>query len=518
MDAAPILVVASALVYSAAFPPLDVAALAWVGLVPFFVAAAKARSVRRAALLGLLWGVALTAGVGWPLPGMIVRYFGEPAWVAALVSLAVAIGLSGVFYAAFAGWLAVVARAGAAGPLLVAAGFAACELLRGSLVGANPWGLAAYSQTSSAAALPIVQIADLAGPYAIGFLVAAVNASLAACATRALRGRHPRAAIACVAALLVGATAYGLARLATPFDGDPIAVAIVQPGTARGFEWRPEYAKELPEGLLAQSEAAAVRDAALVVWPESAVSFYVQEDRPERRALLAAVGERARDLVFGGPAYAYGERAVEYYNSIFLVRDGRLAGRYDKLRLVPLAERDDLHGLLPRAYAYTPGRDAAPLRSRAGKLGAFLCFEAMYPETVRRFVAGGADLLVNLSNDAWFGGAAPAEMHLAMARLRAVETRRWLVRGATTGVSAIVDPHGRVTARSAWGEPAIVTGDVRRAASSTFYAQHGDVLAWLDLIVVFAVALRYSIGSARRRSRPQNAAAGPAEPSGEDNP
>lgn len=505
---APLLVVASALLYAAAFPPLDAAPIAWVALVPLFVTVAHAGSVWRATLLGLLWGVTLTVGVGWPLPGMIVRYFGEPVWLAALICVGVAIGLSGVFYAGFAAWLAYLARGGGAGPLLVAMGFSACELLRGRMIGANPWGLAAYSQMSSSAALPLVQTADLAGPYGIGFLVAGANAALAACLTPALRGRHPRVAVGCLGALVLAALVYGRLRLAEPFaDGEAIRVAIVQPGTARGFAWRPEYATDLPTGLLTQSEAAAARAAALVVWPENAVSFYLQEETPQRRALLARLGSVARELVLGAPAYSYGVRAVDYFNSVFLVRDGRLAGRYDKLRLVPLAERDDLHGVLARTQAFTPGRAAAPLRSRAGTLGAFICFEAMYPETVRRFVAAGADLLVNVSNDAWFGTAAAAEMHLAMARLRAVESRRWLVRAATTGVSAIVEPHGRVAARSAWGEPAIVAGDVHRESVDTVYARHGDFLAVINLIVVSVATLRYSVprrdGAPRRLWSPR---------------
>lgn len=502
---APLLVVASALLYSAAFPPLDVGALAWVALVPFLVAAAQARSVHGAALLGLLWGMALTAGIGWPLPGMIVRYFGEPVWVGALLSLGVAIALSGVFYAAFAGWLAFLARRDAAGPLLVAMGFVACELLRGSLIGANPWGLAAYSQTRFAAALPLLQSADLAGPYGIGFAVAGCNATLAACLTPRLRGGRPRVGVGVLAVVLLGTVLYGRLRLDEPFgEGAPLAVAIVQPGVARGFDWRPEYANDLPTELLARGDTAAVRDAALVVWPEGAVAFYLQEDTPQRRALLAAIGAAGTGAVLlGGPAYAYGERAVEYYNSIFLVRDGRVAGRYDKQRLVPLAERDDLHGLLPRAQAYAPGHDARPLDSRVGKLGAFVCFEAMYPEHVRRFVEGGAEVLANLSNDAWFGAEAPAEMHLAMARLRAVETRRWLVRATTTGVSAIVDPHGHVRARSAWGEPAVVTGEVWRESVTTFYARHGDVLAKFDLLVVLVVTSGYAVRRTPVARRPE---------------
>jgi apolipoprotein N-acyltransferase len=512
-----ILVVVSAALYSAAFPPVSWAALAWIALAPFFFAVAEAPSVRRAALLGLAWGIALAVGVGWPLPGMLIRYFAQPAWIAAAISVGVAVGLSGVFYAAFAAWLAWVARGRAVGPLLAAMAFTACEFARGRLIAANPWGLAAYSQTSSAWALPVVQTADLAGPYGIGFLIAGVNAALAASWTPALRGRRWRLTLAVLALLLLGAWGYGWLRLSDPFaSGEAIRVAVVQPGATRDFAWRPEYATELPMQLIEQSRAPSVRDAEIVVWPENSVSFYLQEDTPQRRSLLEASETSKRDLVLGGPAYAYGVREVEYFNSIYLVRGGRLGGRYDKLRLVPLAERDDLRGVLPRAQSLTPGHDATLLRSGRAKLGAFLCFEAMYPETVRRFVDGGAELLVNLSNDVWFGVAAGAEMHLAMARLRAVEARRWLVRAATTGVSAIVDPHGRLRGRSEYGTPAVVAGEVHREVVSTFYERRGDAFAWTDLIVVLVVTLRYAVKSVRSRSGPQSAAARSPEPEQEE--
>jgi apolipoprotein N-acyltransferase len=155
-----------------------------------------------------------------------------------------------------------------------------------------------------------------------------------------------------------------------------------------------------------------------------------------------------------------------------------VSGRYDKIHLLPFAEAD-----------FTPGTHLYALQTRAGLVAAFVCFEAMYPELVRRLASGGVALLINVSNDAWFASGAAARMHLDMARLRAVEQRRWLVRATTTGISAIVDPHGRVVAASALDEPAVVEGDVRPSGGVTWYQRNGDVVAWCAIVIVLAATM-----------------------------
>ncbi|HJQ85338.1 MAG TPA: hypothetical protein VKA21_14730, partial [Candidatus Binatia bacterium] len=205
------LVALSALLYASAFPPLACTPLAWVALVPLLVAIAPA-SPRRAALLGLVWGVLMALGVGWPLAGMLGRYFGTPPWIGWLAWLAVAVFAAGVHYAAFAAWVAWLVRRGRGAPLAIAAGWALTELVRGRYAPQNPWALIAYSQTEWPR---IVQIADLAGPYGIGFVVVAANAALAGLVCRRLAGRHPGWSTAGVAALVALTLGYGEWRLDT---------------------------------------------------------------------------------------------------------------------------------------------------------------------------------------------------------------------------------------------------------------------------------------------------------------
>lgn len=496
------LVPLSAALYAASFPPLGLSWLAWGALAPLFVAIARL-SPGAGGLAGLAWGVLAAYGCGWVLPSMVASYFGMPVWVGWLVFGVVSTFLAGIYFSVFSAWAAWLTRAGRAGPLTLAAGWTACELGRASLLVGNPWAMLGYSQID---APWVVQIADLGGPYAPTFLVVAVSAAIAGVVAPELRGRRPRFSAGVVLAMLLATLAYGAYRVHRPLGGDArVEVAVVQSGHAREFRWRPEHREAGLADYLSLTRGAAEFSPEIVVWPENAVSFYLQEVTPERRRLLDLAAELGVELIVGGPWYRRALDGPRYRNSVFLVRGSGLAGRYDKTRLVPLAEADSLGGLWPREQAYEPGHAASSLRSEVGLVGAFICFEAMYPELVRRFPASGARLLVNLSNDDWFGHPAAARHHLEMARLRAVENRRWLVRATTTGFSAIVDPHGRVVAQSGFGDPAILSAEVGLLGGTTPYQRFGDLFAWA---CVAGVALATVLGIRQLREAPPRAKAG----------
>src|SRR5439155_7194667 len=213
--------------------------------------------------------------------------------------LAVGLGLSGVYYAAFGAWLSWIARRGVVAPLVVAAGWGACEFARARLLIGNPWVLAGYSQVHFT---PLVQIADATGPYGPGMLIAAVNALVAGVFVARLRGAHPVRSFGSVVAVLALALLYGEWRLAQRFDdGQAVNVAVVQGAIERGFRWRPEYRDASLGRYRELTERAAAASPDLVVWPENAVDFYLQEDSPERRAVLEEARELGVDLVLGGP-------------------------------------------------------------------------------------------------------------------------------------------------------------------------------------------------------------------------
>ena len=483
-DVTPVLLtLATAVLFGLSFPPVGAAPLAWAALVPFLVALARVPP-RRAAGLALLLAPTGALGVTWWFPSMVSAYFGTAALagvVAWLVFCTASVGLQLVPFAVWTSWMA---RRGAASPLLVAAAWGACEFVRARVWVGNPWGLIAYSQMSW---LPAVQLADATGPYGPGMVLAGVNAVLAALVAPALRGPHFRWSAAAVVLLAAAALGYGAYRLAERRDeGNPVRVALVQPAVPAA-ERRTEAGRTRAlEFQLEATRRAVVQGSRLVVWPENAVDFYLEEPSPQRDALLAALREVDADVILGAPSYHHGERGIRYRNSVYLIHRGTVAGRYDKMHLVPFAEG-----------SYEAGVHPYSLRTDAGLVGPFVCFEAMYPELVRRLVVGGATLVANVSNDAWFGARAPARQHLDMARLRAVEERRWLLRATTTGISAIVEPTGRLVATTDDGTPAMLEGEVHPSQEKTPYQRWGDLAPWCAVALVIAAPIWVEI----RRSR-----------------
>jgi apolipoprotein N-acyltransferase len=476
----------AAVLYGLGFPPFSLPAVAWLTLVPLLVAVARVPP-GRAAGYGLLFGVAATCTVAWWLPDMLRGYFGLSRAGSAVAFLVIGVGMVGVYFAVFGAWVSWLAARGAVTPWRIAAAWVACELARGSLRIASPLALIGYTQ---AHVTPLVQIADTTGPYGMGCLIAAANACLASAFVPALRTRRHALQVASVAVAIGAALLYGQWRLATTVDdGPPVGVAIVQGAVAPALHATVAERTAALDRYVALTRQAAGAD--LVVWPEYAVDFYLQDDVRARRAVLALSREVDVDLIFGAPHYARADGRTRYHNSAFLVRDGRFVARSDKLRLVPFAEESSLPWPFARRDAkYDAGREIHALPAASLRVGALMCGESMLPGLVRRVAATDSDVLANLSNDGWFGHEAGARQQLDSAVLRAVENRRYLVRATTTGFSAIIDPRGRVRATSTFGQPEVLTGDVHAARATTPYQRFGDTFAWLAVGLVAASTYR----------------------------
>ena len=485
MPAALTLAALSGAFYAVSFPPLGWSMAAWVAMVPLLVACA-ALSPLRAAMAGLCFTVTAAIGLGWFLPGMLSHYFGLPIVPSWLAAVAIVAGLHALYVSSYAAWVAWLVRRRAANPVLLAAGWLVCEFARAHGTIGSPWALTAYSQMRFT---QLIQIADLAGPYGIGMVVAGVNGCVAALLVPALRGRRPLLAAATIVAALAGAAVYGEWRLGQTFGhGAAVGVAVVQGGAP------PVEVAERPARLARQvalTTSGARADAELILWPEYAVEAYLEEPSPTRDTVLKMAAAAGADVILGGPHYTRSASGTRYHNSVYLVRDGQLAARYDKHRLVPFAEDGRLAWLRgAKAIRYTPGLGDFVLPASPLRIGAVLCVESMYPDLVREAVAQGAEALVNLSNDAWFGHPEAARLQLDIATLRAVENRRYLLRAASTGFSAVIDPHGRTLVRSEFDAHQVINAAVRAVHVRTPYQRWGDALAWLVIVGVAAASLR----------------------------
>jgi apolipoprotein N-acyltransferase len=481
------LILISAVLYGLSFPPFSVSLLMWVALVPFFIVVVT-EPPRAAAAYGVLWGMMMTCSFGWSFPQLIVNYFGLSLFLGCVLLGVVSLVLFGVYFGVFAAWLSWCSQRRSLGPWVVAAGWGVCEFARANLWIGNPLALAGYSQMSSPR---VLQIADFSGPYGIGILIAVVNAGLAGWLVPKLRGQHWRLSWIGIVGAVVFTLVYGTWRLSQTFtSGAPFQIAVVQGAIPRERRWKLQYWDANLAQYLALSGQAAAAKPALIFWPENAVDFLLQRDSAQQKAVLQASQDLGAELILGGPYVRYGVDDLYNRNAVFVVHDGKISGRYDKLRLLPFAEQDWFGWFRPpNPRLYEPGKHLYPLRTSVAHIGAVVCFEALYPKLVRQFSQREAQILANPSNDDWFGYAAPARHLLDIVSLRAIENRRYVVRPTTTGFSAVIDPYGRIVAQSGFGSPEVIVASIASSHTETLYQRWGDVVAWISIAIASVVSL-----------------------------
>jgi apolipoprotein N-acyltransferase len=466
------LVAVAAIATVLAHPP---AGLGWLGTVMLapIVAAVEGASPWRA--FAVVWVYFVSAGlvlVHWLAQALVEEYgvAGPAAW---LFTLLVVAGCGLMPSAACAIYAALRPRL----PDIAAPpGFAALwilgEWLRSVPLGI-PWVLAAHTMVRFPAA---IQTADLGGSYAVGFVLVAVNAALGIAARR--RSAVP---LAVPAVLALGAGLYGASWMAAePGTGPAVRIAVVQAAVPQDQRFQAGSALRNTEHHAELTRRAALqRDLDLIVWSETAVDTDLDATVALRDRLDRLVGEIGVPLVTGAPRSEGGQRT----NSVVLFAPHQgIVESYAKQRLVPFSEYDPelaaplahLLGPVVEGEPYLPGTEPLVFRHGPIPFAAPVCFEITYPRMMRSFRAAGAELVVNLSNDAWFGRTGYAEMHFAHAILRSVELRSWTVRGANTGISGFVDPQGRVVAELPIFEDGVISAGVRAAGNAPLYARSGD--------------------------------------------
>lgn len=475
--------------------------LAFAALVPLLVAI-EGLGWRRAGVLGFLSGIIFwLAVIPWVVPTMI--HYGDVPWpLAGLVLLALA-GYLALYTTAFSALLARTApRSSAAYVIAAASLWVALEFLRTHLFTGFPWNLLGYSQYRN---LSLIQVAAVTGVYGVSFAVAAINAGLARL-VHLQYGRKDRLGGLGVAAAVVG-LAVGSGWLLSPAraENPAIPVALVQGNIDQGVKWDPAYQAATLDVYRRLTLEAARGGAQLIVWPETAMPFFVRED-PRWREVENLARVTGAYLLVGALDRSLGEPR----NSAFLVGpDGQVRGRYDKRHLVPFGEYVPLQRFLffvdviagGAIGAFAPGAEATTFSTPAGRVGVVICYEAIFPAEVREFFRGGADVLVNITNDAWFGRSAAPVQHLAMATFRAVENRAYLVRAANSGISAVVAPDGRIVEASGLFTRRVLSGTVTPRAGATLYTRTGDLFAWATVGISLAAVWPVPFITRRRTVR-----------------
>ena len=253
------------------------------------------------------------------------------------------------------------------------------------------------------------------------------------------------------------------------------------------MKWDPAYQNATIDHYEKLTREAVADGAELVVWPETAAPFFFQQESELRERILDLARKLGVWLVVGSPAFSYeNETLLLMHNRVYLVRpDGTADQSYDKMELVPFGEYVPLKSLfffvdkvVEGVGDFRAGDTPVVFRTAQGNFGTLICYEGIFPELTRRFVDGGANFLVNITNDAWFGRTSAPYQHLAMATFRAIENRVPLVRVANTGFSAMVDADGTIRWRTGLFESAWRVDTISWVGIRTFYTRFGDVFVY----------------------------------------
>ena len=482
--------------------------LAWIALIPLLWAI-RGCSFKQAALLGLICGLFYYLPLLHWIITVLSTYGQVPLPLAALALILLALYMS-CYLALFAGFCVLLPPKL---PLLFTAPFCwvALDFIRSKLFTGFPWLDLGYTQYDTPG---LIQIADLVGHHGVSFLIVMVNifiiASIAAISKKKLP--HPKTMIAALM-LFIAAFAYNQRQLHNipPLfaKADKISIALVQGNIPQDKKWLPEFKKKTVQSYIDLSKQVITKNGAtdLVVWPETALPFYPQENALSLLLQTGLTHPHQVSLLTGAPhrMQPTPTAPITYYNSAFLINpDGRMSERYDKQHLVPFGEYIPFRRILAFASPvvetlgdFSPGASSKPLPYKNSLIGVLICFESIFPELSREQVIHGANLLVIITNDAWFGRTSAPRQHMAMAVFRAVENRRVVARAANTGISGFIDPTGRILVASPLFEPYAVKQKVPLLSSTSFYVDKGYLFPYLCLLLT-AVCL---LGISTRKKR-----------------
>jgi len=487
------------LLLALSFPPADLHMLAWVAFIPLFWALESVHGSWKAAVCGYAFGASFFGlDVSWICRTLIMHgHFSYPLAAVVFVAMIMTLALIPGVFGLMLGLLKERSQLATMGAPFIWTGL---EYVRTWILTGFPWDLVGYSQSSS---LHVVQIADLTGVYGVSFLVVLVNASAwEAIRTYRTAGGRQWKFVGLSALVLLICLGYGHVRL-TDFStskepGDRFNVGVLQGNIAQDVKWE-ESAKEFTFVRYEELGATAVQAGAkLLIWPETAAPILFGMHNPEWQRVGTLGSKLQVPMLVGAPSVKKLNGEVNYFNSAFLMERSMLKYRYDKIHLVPFGEYMPLSWLLPlgpglaaREADYSPGREMTVMQvDGSPPFSVLICYEAIFPGLARLAVNSGAKMLVNITNDGWFGDSGAPYQHLVMAGFRSIENRVWLLRAANTGISAAFDPAGHMTASIPLNQEGAITVSVPSAPSvGSFYSSYGDVFAWACLAVWAALCL-----------------------------
>lgn len=499
-----LLVVLSAILLIFSFPGFNIWIFAWIAIVPLFFAIENQKPLK-AFLISYLTGFLFFLGtVYWlihvTLPGMVI--------VAAYLAL----------YFGFFGLIicGAVHRPRYAALFYIPAAWVALEWIRSHALTGFGWQLLGYSQSFN---LPVIQIADISGVYGVSFLIVMFNAAIFMFIKNFKKKKDFYIPLAMSAILMCAVLGYGYYRLNNTFTGEKLKVAIVQGNIPQDEKWDRRFVDSIMSKYEALTKEAVKEKVDLVIWPETSVPGFVENEKNLFDRVKNLVIEINTPLLLGAPRYEETKKCDLYFNSAYLfLKDGGIQDRYDKIHLVPFGEYlpfkdalNFLHRFSRRPIGdFTAGKEFTIFRffaRRSAKdknrgfnllkrigFSTLICFEDIFPDLTREFVKKNSGFLVNITNDGWFGRTAAAYQHAQNSIFRAVENRINVIRAANIGLSCFIDQKGRITGKvSSANKDLFVEGfkvhEIILSRTRTVYNIYGDILAYLCMLAtVFGIA------------------------------
>lgn len=497
-----LLALASGAALALSFPNYNFNLLAWLAITPLILASCGSK-VAVSPLYGLLHGFAFYP-IGFLWIDVVMRQYGnvssiDSAGILGLVAIA-----GGIQCSLFSLGIAIASKKSPLLACLIAPPlWVAVEFLRGNMaIISFPWDLAGYAASGNIA---MVQLTTITGIWGLSFVVSGYSA-LVACAI-ITRGQRVWKAVIVTTAVLV-LIALGGYHFVPRTEKAQYVAHLVQTNFAQSYDyppdWMPTHTRDLDQ-LEQISVDAAKREPGLIVWPEVPAPFTFHDPLFVARAARIARDGDTNFLVGIVDWKVVSGKWIATNSAVLLDPSGKRIFTYDKIHLVPFGEYVPLRRWLTFAGKltadigdFTPGDTYRVGELPGGSFGAFICYEGTFPNLVRQFTKEGAGLLINMSNDGWFGRSSAAAQHLMSERVRAVENRRWLLRDTNNGFTVDVDPYGRIVAAMPTDIRGQLDAPYAFRSDMTFYARYGDWFAWLCVILSFLIVAWALIPRERR--------------------
>ncbi|HIB03338.1 MAG TPA: apolipoprotein N-acyltransferase [Candidatus Marinimicrobia bacterium] len=488
------LAILSGFLIGASFPPFKLGFFAWIGLIPFIRAVIRLTPWKAAGVGYLAGFITYVLTLHW-LSFNIGASF--PVVFAAMMAAAIYLA---IFWAIFALLFSLIHLQSGAGLVLMPFLWVALEY--GMSLGPMgfPWVSLATTQTDY---LPVIQMVEWTGIYGISFWLVTVNVILYGLMTLPRVAWMPRVRTALVVIVMVWLAGYGrLATLPEMDEAKTVDLAVVQPNVGPHEKWQPDNRDWVFNRLDSLYMVATESEPDMIIWPEAATPAFLTKNYRRLSQIRQRIRQTGIPLLTGTVDWSSVKGRRVYHNSAALIREDGSIPVYHKRQLVPLGEFNPFARQLPISEElnlghYTRGMEETTFQLNEASFASIICFESVFPAIVNGLNRRGAQFLVIVVNDGWFGTSAEPYQHEAIARLRAIENRYPVVRSANTGISAVIDRRGLEVKSMGIGETGVITASIVPMKEHTFYRNHGN---WIVKWSLLATVVMAGVGWRRARA------------------